>query len=124
MGQQGLMRAALGDAALVKDDDFVGPDNGRQPMSNDQGGPVARHSLERVLDFLFGRAVERGRRFVEHQNAGVLQHGARDGDTLLLAARQLQAPLADLGVVTAGSRANEGIELRPPRRLFDLGIGG
>jgi hypothetical protein len=50
-----------------------------------------------ILDRLFGVAVERGGRLVEHQDARIFQDGAGDGDALLLAAGELQAALADLG---------------------------
>jgi hypothetical protein len=35
---------------------------------------------------------------VQQQNLGILQDGARDGHALLLAAAELDAALADLGV--------------------------
>lgn len=38
----------------------------------------------------------------------VTQHRARDGDALLLAAAELHATLAQLGVVTLGQALNEG----------------
>ena len=59
----------------------------------------ARDAVERVLDVLLGVAVERRGRLVEHQDRRALEDGAGDGDALLLAAGELEAALADLGVV-------------------------
>ena len=65
----------------------------------------SRHPLERVLDLPLGVAVERRGRLVEQQDRRRLQDRAGDGDALLLAARELQAALADLGVVALAATA-------------------
>ena len=58
---------------------------------------VSRLCLDRGLDL----AVERGGGLVEHQDRRVLQDHAGDGDALALAAGELDAALADMGVVAA-----------------------
>ena len=93
-------------------------------MRDDERGAVLRHLLERVLDVLLGVTVERGGRLVEHQDRRSFQDGAGDGDALLFATGKLQAALADLGFVALGRQADEIIDLREPRRLFDLGVAG
>ena len=80
------MGATLGDHALVEHDNLVGRHDGGKPVRDHQSGPVARHLIEGILDVAFGVAVERRRGFVEHQDRGRLENGARDGDALLLAA--------------------------------------
>ena len=50
---------------------------------------------QRLLDRRLGAAVERAGRLVEDQDRRVLEQGAGDGDALLLAARKLEAALAD-----------------------------
>ena len=45
---------------------------------------------------------ERRGRLVEHQDRRVLEHHARDRDALLLAARELEAALADQRLVAVG----------------------
>src|SRR6516164_6358003 len=121
--QQLTMGSALGDAAGVEHDDLVGADNGRKPMSNHQRCAVFRDPLQRLLDLVLGVAVERARRLVQHQNRRRLQHRTRNRDPLLLAARQFQATLADLGLVALWRHADEAIDLREPRSALDLGIG-
>ena len=116
------MRAALDDHALVEHDDLVGADDGGEPVRDHQRGAALGHALERVLDFLLGVAVERRGRLVEQQDRRRLQDGAGDGDALLLAAGELQAALADLGLVALRRQADEAVDLRepapppPPRR--------
>ena len=53
-----------------------------------------------------------------------LQDRAGDGDALLLAARKLQPALADLRVVAVRQALDEVGDLRHPRRLAHLGVGG
>ena len=52
-----------------------------------------------------------------------LEDGAGDGDALLLAAGELQAALADLGLVAVGREADEIVDLGEPGRLLDLLVG-
>ena len=47
-------------------------------------------------DHLLGGGVERGRGLVQQQDGGLLDDGARDGDALLLPARELPAAQAYL----------------------------
>ena len=42
------MRPALGDDALVEDDDLVGLHHGRQAMGDDKGGPAGGDAFERA----------------------------------------------------------------------------
>ena len=87
------MRPALDDRAPVEHDDLVGTDDGREAMRDHQSRAVLRNPIERVLDFLFGLAVERRGRFVEQQDGRALENGPRDGDALLLAAGGLYASM-------------------------------
>ena len=124
-GSQKLrMGAALGDLALVEHDDLVGGDDGREPVRDHERGAVLRDPLQRVLDFMLGVAVERRGRLVQHQDRRPLQHRARDRHALLLAAGQLQAALADLGLIALRRRLDEAVDLRQLRRLLHLGIAG
>ena len=120
--EQLLMPAAFGDDPLVEHQDFIGMHDGRQPVRDDQRRAPPGDPLERGLNLALGEAVERRGRLVEHQNRRRLQNGARDGDALLLAAREFQAALADLRAVTLRQRANEGVDLRVLRRRLDLRV--
>ena len=53
---------------------------------------------------------------------GAFEDGAGDRDALLLAAGELQAALADLGLVAVRRHADEAVDLREPRGLLDLGV--
>ena len=64
-------------------------------------------AVERRLDLALGVDVERRGRLVEDEDRRRLEHGAGDGDALLLAARELQAALADLGLVAVGQALDE-----------------
>ena len=98
------MVAALDDEAVVEDDDLVGMDDRRQAVGDDQRRAVGGDAVERRLDLALGVDVEGRGRLVEDQDRRRLEHGAGDGDALLLAAGELQAALADLGLVAVGQR--------------------
>src|SRR5262245_40802161 len=57
--QQCEMRSALGDHAVLENDDFVGADDRRQAVRDDERRAIAADEVERRLDFMFRRAVER-----------------------------------------------------------------
>ena len=61
--------------------------------------------VEIVLDRRLDLEVERGGGLVEHQDRRVLQQHAGDRDTLALAAGELDAALAHMGVVAACGRS-------------------
>src|SRR5437868_10920500 len=48
-GEQLAVGSAFPDPAPVQDEDLVGVMNGRQPVSDDQGGPAGKRGLERAL---------------------------------------------------------------------------
>ena len=92
--QRGV-RAGLGDAAVVEDEDAVGVDHARQAMREDQRRAALHEPVERLLDHRLVLGVHRRERLVEHQDRRVAQQRAGDGDALALAAREPDAALAD-----------------------------
>ena len=67
-------------------------------MGDHQGGAAGPHLAQGGLDRRLGGAVERAGGLVEHQQARIGQQGAGEADPLALAAGELQAALADLGL--------------------------
>src|SRR6185295_12240815 len=65
--QQFGVTAALDDPALLHHQDLVGVADGREPVGDDEAGPVAAEFDHRVLDEQFGSGVHRTRRLVEDQ---------------------------------------------------------
>src|SRR5207253_1974525 len=68
-------------------------------VTDDDHGTALLEALERVDDRGLGLRVHRARGLVQDQHGTVLQERARQRDALPLAARQLHAPLADLGFI-------------------------
>ena len=101
-GEQAVVGAALGDLAVVEDDDLVGVPDGRQAVRDRDRGAARARGVDGLLDRLLGLRVERARGLVEDEDRGVLEQRARDRDALALAAGQLDAALADQGVVAVG----------------------
>src|SRR5579872_7580946 len=48
---------ALGNAALIEHDDFVGRNDRRKPVGNHKRGAIARDPFQRILDFAFSMTV-------------------------------------------------------------------
>src|SRR5438309_11201143 len=48
LGEELLMCADLADLSLVHDDDLVGALNGREPVSNDQGGAALNNAAQSI----------------------------------------------------------------------------
>ena len=100
LGQQRRMVTAFDNVPGVKHDDLIGIDHRRQAVGNDQGGAPGRNLAQRFLDFLLRMGIQRRGGFVEQQDAGLFENGPGNGDPLLFAAGQLQAPFTDHGLVT------------------------
>ena len=96
------MSALFDDAISRQDQDAVGMADGRQTVGDDQGGSAVCQAQQRLLHRPFALVVERAGCFVEDQDLRVLEEGAGDGDALALAARELDAALADIGVIAMG----------------------
>ena len=127
--QQLGVRALFDDAAAVEHHQPVHPRDGGEPVRDGDHGLAGHQRVEARLDRGLDLAVERGGGLVEHQDRRVLQDHAGDGDALALAAGQLDAALADMGVVAAPAAPvlqleDEVVGLRLLRRGDDLGLGG
>src|SRR4029079_8976746 len=90
-GQQFGMVAALSDASVLELQYLIGADDRRQPMRDGQRRASGRNLLELRLDQLFRLGIERRGRLVEDQDARVFEDRAANRDTLLFAARKLEA---------------------------------
>ena len=84
---------------------------------------AAAHLLERGADRGLAAGVERGGRFVEHQDVGVAEERAGDRDALSLSAREPSAALAHHRVVAERQVADDVVDLGRLRRGDELGLG-
>ena len=114
------MVAGLDDRAVLEHDDTVRPDHARQPVREDEGRAAPHQPVERALDDRLVFRVHRRQRFVENQNRGVAQQRASDRDTLALAAREPDAPLADHGAIALRQPRDELVGIRGARRRLDF----
>ena len=120
---QTIRRAVLDDLAGLQHDHPVEIAQRRKTVGDRDHGAPAHQPAERLADRFLGFAVERGGGFVEQQDRRVLQEGARNRDALPLAARQLDAAVADHG----GEAFRQGLDeiaARRDRRAQHLVVGG
>ena len=122
--QQLLVGAVVDHASLVDDHDPAREAQRRAPV-RDHHGRAVRHDLaQRRVDLLLGGCVHRRRRVVEHEDARVGEHRARDRDALALTAGQREPTLADDGVVSLGERGDERVRAGDTGSGDDLVVGG
>jgi len=88
-------------------------------------GSLLHDIVERRLHDLLARVVERAGRLVEQHDARLLDDGPRDGDALLLPARELAAAQAHLRVVAlVESLQDEVVRVGELGCLLDIGLRG
>ena len=123
------MAAPLDDPAFLHHQDLVGVPDGRQPVGDDEAGPVAAEFDHRVLDEKFGARVHRARRLVEDQQLRAGQKRAGDRDQLLFTGTDVAAavvdPTASIKTVTFQNKFSPslwGIDDRQNEADLQLGI--
>ena len=117
------VRTHLAHLAVVQDDNPVGVADGRQPVRDQQTGPVAHDFIQSVLDQRFGFSVDAGSRLVHHQNFRAENQHPRQRQELALADGKIAATFAHLGKIAVGQLANELIGVGVAGRLFDALLG-
>ena len=80
--------------AGVHEHDPIRQADGGQPVGDDQGGAALHEALQVAVDGLLDLDIDGAGGVVEHQDRGVEQQGAGNGDALALAAGQGVAALA------------------------------
>ena len=93
------MRAALHNPPVVEDEDLVGVLHRRDAVRHDDARSLAHDAAEAAEDLGLGVRVDRRKRVVQDQHAGILRDRAGDPGALLLPARERHAPLSDHRVV-------------------------
>ena len=88
------------DHAAADDQDLIRRQNGGQAVGDQDTGPGLDQGLDGLLDLLLGYGIQGRSGFVEDQQGGILEQDPGDGNTLLLAAGQLEAPVAYHGIQT------------------------
>src|SRR5215207_3449822 len=114
-----LVRAALAQLAVVEDEYLVGALDGREAVRDDDGGAVAQHALDGLLDELLGLGVDGAGRLVEDEERRVEGERAGERDELLLADRETGAALAHLGVEAFGQALDEAVGVHLARGPAD-----
>src|SRR5258706_2093609 len=95
-----VVRAHLRDPSIVEDNDLVSVANRTQAMRDDERRLPCENLLQVALNDPLGLGIERRGRFVENQDARIVQDRPRDHYALFLSTAQAGAALADLRVVS------------------------
>jgi hypothetical protein len=100
--EQVAMAAAFHDAAVVKNENLVGTDDGAEPMGDDETSAACEQFGEGALETVLGDGIDRTRGFVENENPWIGQESAGKTHELTLAERETGASFADLGGKAVG----------------------
>ena len=103
------MGALFDDAAVFEHDDLAGAFDRGEAVGDDDRRAAGEQPPQAGLDARLGVDVDVGGGLVEDEDPRVGDEGAGEGDELALAGGELDAALADLGVVALLERADEGV---------------
>ena len=95
------------DLAALEHQDGVGFDQRRQPMRDHDDRAPRRDATNIFVDDRLAVRVQRAGRFVEDQDARIDDQRARDGEPLLLSAREVGRTLVNVSLVTARQALDE-----------------
>src|SRR6202035_5380730 len=119
-GDQLIVRALLGDAAVLEHDYAAGLADRREAVGDHDRGPAREQPPEALLDPPLGVDIDVGGGLVEHEDAGSGDEGAGNVTHLALPLRQLRAALSALGVVAALELRDELVDADGGRGRADL----
>ena len=122
--QQLLVGAVLEDALLPKDQDAVVVLDGGQAVGDGQGGAAVGQLFQALAHQNLALVVQGAGGLVQDEDGRVLQKDAGNAQPLLLAAGQLDAPLAHIGVVAVLQSQDELFGPGQTGRRGDLLPGG
>ena len=118
--EQLLVRALLDDAAVVEHDDVAGAADGGEAVGDHDRRAAGEQPPQAGLDPALRVDVDVRGRLVEDEDARIGGERAREGDELALAGRELDAALADLGVVAVLERGDEVVRADGARGRLDV----
>ncbi len=116
------MATGTGDPALVEDDDPVGEGEHFDPVRDDQYSLAGKALPQAGEDLVLGGDVDCRESVIDHQHRPVAEQGPGQGQTLALAAGELDAALADQGGISLRQFADFLIDGRACSRLDLLSV--
>src|ERR1700743_2062592 len=93
-------------------------------MRDDEGGAALHEVAEAMLNHRFTLGVEGARSFVEDEDARIGENRSGDGKPMTLTAGDLDAALADDGLVAFGEALREFVDAGDPAGFKELLFGG
>eukprot|EP00760_Papus_ankaliazontas_P001605 PhM_4_TR10531/c0_g1_i1/m.49017 len=120
--EQLRVRAVFDNPSTVQHQNLIGPFDRRHAMRNRHNRQALQFDdrVNCTLHLCLALVVQRARGLVEDQDLGLADHGAGNGNTLLLATAQFCATGADVGVVLVRHVRNVGAQVGEFGRLGDL----
>ena len=117
-----LVRSALNHIAVAHNENQIGIFDCGQAVSYHKAGAPLCERIHCLPDQKLGAGIDRGSRLVKDEHGGVLQHGAGNGEKLLLSGGKAGA-FGKNGVEALRQRVNKFIKTAGAADFFQLPIG-
>ncbi len=101
------MTSGFLDLPLIQNNDFIGPLNCREAVSNDDRRTVGHHFFNRLLYHLLRFMIDGRCCFIEYQNTGIVHHCANKRKELSLSNRKGGATLHHIILKPSRQPVNE-----------------
>src|SRR3989449_5999344 len=124
-GDHGRGVGGIGDdSPVLEDDELRAALQQARAMGDQDDGAAAHQPPDRLHDRCLRLVIDGARRLVQDEHWAVLQEGPGNGDALALAARELDAALAHLGVIGLREPDDELVGVRRLRRRDQVALAG
>ena len=107
------------DFSLLQDQNLIGHLDRRDPMGNQEDGPIREFSGKPQQNFFLGIGVDAGKGVIENENSGIHQKSPTNSYSLLLASRQGNPPLSYEGLELTGKLLYIGPNVADFRAFLD-----
>ena len=118
------MGALFDQASLVKDENLIGGQDGRESVGDHHRRSSNHQALESILNQRLRTRIERGSGFVEYENRRVFEEHPCDGEPLALTPREAVTTFTDHRRELLGQGFDELRDVGCPCSVPELGIGG
>ena len=119
--EQGRVWRNVEDLALIHDQDLVAVGQRGEPVRDDDHRPPAGDTQEIGTDDRLALRIQGAGRFIEDEDARIVDQRARDRQPLLLTAREVGRSFLDIGIVAVRHPLDELVGAGQMRGAHDVG---
>src|SRR5690348_5683782 len=115
-----VMRRKIDHLAELQNENVVAVHQASEPMGDDDHRPALRNALQIRAEYSLALRIECASRFVQDQNARVMDQGASDSQTLSLTARKIGRSLFYVSLVAVRHALDKFLGTRQTRCMHRI----